>query len=70
VNLANTQEIPSWTQLDLGARYKIEPSEFGPLTLRASVTNALDSDAWSGPRFGGVVARDPLTVILSVTADF
>ncbi|MPY69298.1 MAG: TonB-dependent siderophore receptor [Alphaproteobacteria bacterium] len=69
VDQANTQEIPDWAQLDLGARYAV--TAYGtPVTVRFNVTNVFDSNEWAGPRFGGVVARDPRTFKLSVKSDF
>ncbi|TIX97390.1 MAG: TonB-dependent receptor, partial [Mesorhizobium sp.] len=41
VDTANTQEIPSWTRLDLGARYLTEIND-KPVTFRASVENVFD----------------------------
>lgn len=70
VDAANTQEILSWTRVDLGARYRTAIAET-PVTFRASVQNVLDSDYWSGvASFGTLAQGTPLTVLLSVTADF
>ena len=69
IDQANSLEIPGWVQLDLGARYRITAYET-PATVRFDVTNVLDSNDWIGPRFGGVVARDPRTYKLSVNFDF
>ena len=70
VNTANTQEIPSWTRLDLGARYLTEIHE-KPVTFRASVENVFDLDYWSGvASFGTISQGAPLTVKVSMTTDF
>jgi iron complex outermembrane receptor protein len=69
-NTANTQEIPSWTRLDLGARYVTEISE-KPVTFRAEVENVFDLDYWSGvASFGTLSQGAPLTVKVSMTTDF
>ncbi|PDT80244.1 TonB-dependent siderophore receptor [Sinorhizobium sp. BJ1] len=70
VNTANTQEIPSWTRLDLGARYLTEINE-RPVTLQANVENVFDLDYWSGvASFGTISQGAPLTVKVSMTTDF
>ena len=70
VNVANTQEIPSWTRLDLGARYLTKINET-PVTFRAEVENVLDLDYWSGvASFGTFSQGAPLTVKVSMTTDF
>ncbi|ASY65507.1 Ferrichrome-iron receptor (plasmid) [Sinorhizobium sojae CCBAU 05684] len=70
VNTANTQEIPSWTRLDLGARYLTEIHE-RPVTFRADVENVFDLDYWSGvASFGTLSQGAPLTVKVSMTTDF
>ncbi|WP_420963893.1 TonB-dependent receptor [Brucella sp. IR073] len=70
VNTANTMEIPSWTRLDLGARYRTEIDK-RPVTFRAEVENVLDLDYWSGvASFGTLSQGAPLTLKVSVTTDF
>ncbi|RUV68224.1 MAG: TonB-dependent siderophore receptor [Mesorhizobium sp.] len=70
VDTANTQEIPSWTRLDLGARYLTEIND-KPVTFRASVENVFDSDYWAGvASFGTLAQGAPMTVKLSMTTDF
>ncbi|QPB23427.1 TonB-dependent siderophore receptor [Rhizobium sp. 007] len=70
VNTANTQKIPSWTRLDLGARYHTEINE-KPVTFRAEVENVFDLDYWSGvASFGTISQGAPLTVKVSMTTDF
>ncbi|WP_442780485.1 TonB-dependent receptor [Ensifer sp. SL37] len=70
VNAANTQEIPSWTRFDLGARYLTTINE-APVTFRAEVENVFDLDYWSGvASFGTISQGAPLTVKASMTTDF
>jgi len=70
VNAANTQRVPAWTRLDLGARYRTTVHN-RPVTVRATVQNVLDSEYWSGvASWGGVSQGAPRTVLLSVSTDF
>lgn len=72
-NNANTQRVPGWTRLDLGARYL---SEVGGklVTWRARVNNATDRDYWASvggyPGSGYLVLGSPRTVVVSATIDF
>ncbi|MGC4097114.1 MAG: TonB-dependent receptor [Nitrospira sp.] len=71
VNFSNTQEIPSWTQWDFGARYRFDYMKDKPITIRANIENLLDTNRWSGSFFAGqVFVRDPRTFLLSATVDF
>ena len=70
VNVANTQRIPAWTRLDLGARYRTTIHD-RPVTVRATVQNVLDTEYWSGvASWGGVSQGAPRTALLSVSTDF
>lgn len=70
VDAANTQEIPSWTRLDLGARYRTDIND-RTVTFRGSVENVFDTDYWAGvASFGTLAQGAPLTVKLSMTTDF
>lgn len=69
VNEANTLEIPSWTRLDLGARYTTEVHDY-PVTFRANIENLTDNDYWASGHGGYLTMGDPLTAKLSVTANF
>jgi iron complex outermembrane receptor protein len=70
IDTANTQEIPAWTRLDLGARYRTTMIHT-PVTFRATVQNVLDNDYWAGAASFGTLAQGaPRTVLLSVTMDF
>lgn len=70
VNQANTQRLPSWTTLDIGARYR---SFIGgkPVTLRADLRNVADKDYWAGAStYGTLSLGAPRTLLLSATVDF
>lgn len=70
INTTNTLKIPSWTRLDLGARYKTE-IETRPVTFRASVENVFDKDYWSGvASFSTIAQGAPRTFKVSMTTDF
>nr|WP_315251607.1 TonB-dependent receptor [uncultured Duganella sp.] len=69
-DVGNTLELPSWTRVDIGARYKT--TVLGkPVTFRASVENALNRNYWlssSTLLTVGTVAA-PRTVLLSAQFD-
>jgi iron complex outermembrane receptor protein len=69
----NTLEIPSWTRLDVGARYSIKWDE-REVTLRARVDNVTDENYWAsvGGSFGAnyLVLGGPRTFVLSASFDF
>ncbi|KQV51947.1 TonB-dependent siderophore receptor [Massilia sp. Root335] len=70
---ANTQKLPSWTRLDLGASYATRVLD-RDVTLRARVDNALARDYWASaggyPGYGYLVLGAPRTVTVSATVDF
>ncbi|MBO3274251.1 TonB-dependent receptor [Pseudomonas schmalbachii] len=66
---ANTQDIPAWTRLDIGARYRFERGEGKAVTLRANLDNALDDNYWDANSFGQLTLNDPRTLSLSATFD-
>ena len=70
---ANTQQLPSWTRLDLGANYLTRVMD-RDLTLRARVDNAFDRNYWASaggyPGAGYLVLGAPRTVSVSATVDF
>jgi len=69
-NAANSQSIPSWTRVDLGARYRTRMAGH-PVTLRAGVENVFDRDYWAAASSSFGLARGaPRTVLLSATVDF
>lgn len=68
LNATNTLYLPSWTRLDIGARYRT--SLMGkPVILRASVQNLASKDYWlaSGSFVTAAAAR---TALLSAQFDF
>ena len=64
VNQNNGAVFPSWTRLDLGARYQFENK-----TLRLSVENVTDKGYFIGSQFGEVSLGAPRTFLLSVSYD-
>jgi iron complex outermembrane receptor protein len=70
---ANTQKLPSWTRLDLGATYNTRFME-RDLTLRARVDNVTDKDYWASaggyPGSGYLVLGSPRSVVVSATMGF
>lgn len=70
VNQANTQTLPSWTRLDLGARYKTVLAGKN-LTVRAGVHNVFDRAYWSGvDSWSGMAYGAPRTFTVSTSIDF
>ena len=70
VNQTNTQELPSWTRVDAGARYATK-IEGRPTTFRATVQNVFDREYWSGvASYGAFSPGYPRTLQLSATVDF
>jgi iron complex outermembrane receptor protein len=73
VNEANNLEIPSWTRLDLGARYGFKVEE-RDVTLRARVDNVTGRDYWAStggyPGSNYLVLGAPRTLSVSASVDF
>lgn len=73
-DLANSQEVPSWTRFDIGARYSTFINQDQQLTLRARVENVADRDYWASaggyPGAGYLTVGAPRTLIVSTTLDF
>ncbi len=70
VNQANTQHVPSWTTVDLGARYRTKVSGHAT-TFRAALINAFDRKYWSGVASYGTLSQGaPRTFMASVAVDF
>ncbi|MDZ5602628.1 TonB-dependent receptor [Pseudomonas sp. RP23018S] len=73
VNNSNTLDIPSWTRLDLGARYgfKVEDKD---VTLRARLDNVAGRDYWASaggyPGASYLVLGAPRTFSVSASVDF
>lgn len=70
---ANTQELPSWTRLDLGASYRTRFME-RDLTVRARVDNVTDRDYWASaggyPGSGYLVLAAPRSFVVNATMGF
>lgn len=72
-DLDNSREIPSWTRLDLGARYTVKVDE-RDVTLRANLYNVTGRDYWAST--GGyannnyLVLGEPRTLAVSASVDF
>jgi iron complex outermembrane receptor protein len=69
VDLDNTQKLPAWTRLDLGARY-LTKINGKAVTLRAAVNNVMDKAYWMSGGRNFFVAAEPRTFRLSATVDF
>jgi iron complex outermembrane receptor protein len=72
-NDANTQELPAWTRVDLGARYSfLSPWNGKPIVIRANVENVFNEAYWSSYRTvsSAVSLGAPRTYLLSTTFNF
>jgi len=69
VDAANTQQLPSWTRFDVGARYATTINRT-PVTFRAMVENVFNKHYWQSAAREGLTVAAPRTVLLSVTAEF
>lgn len=70
-NAGNTQSIPDWTRVDLGARYVYHRENGKPVTVRAGVENVFDKSYWSAVSANYGLARGaPRTYLVSATFDF
>nr|WP_286197784.1 TonB-dependent siderophore receptor [Variovorax boronicumulans] len=66
-NLNNTLNMPSWTRMDIGARYATKISG-KPVTLRANLENVFDRAYWITSTY--VTVGAPRTLMLSASVDF
>lgn len=70
----NSLSLPSWTRVDLGARYLVDIGNNRTLTLRARVLNAFDRSYWAStggfPGSNYLVQGAPRTFMLNGTIDF
>ncbi len=73
INNANSFEIPSWTRLDLGARYGFKVEE-RDVTLRARLDNVTGRNYWAStggfPGSNYLVLGAPRTLSVSASVDF
>jgi iron complex outermembrane receptor protein len=71
---ANTQVLPSWTRLDLGARYLMDIGNGRLLTIRGRVDNVLNKSYWASaggyPGANYLVLGQPRTFVLTGTVNF
>jgi len=70
---ANTLRVPSWTRVDIGARYATKVSG-RPVVLRANVENLADRRYWLtqtvSSAYSYAMVSAPRTLTLSATIDF
>lgn len=70
---SNDLRLPSWTRLDLGARYRMAIDDHD-VTIRARLDNATGRDYWAStggyPGQNYLVLGAPRTLSLSATVDF
>jgi iron complex outermembrane receptor protein len=70
---ANTQKLPSWTRLDIGANYVMRVAG-RDLTFRARIDNVTDRSYWASaggyPDYGYLVLGAPRTLSVSASVDF
>lgn len=73
INTANTFTIPSWTRVDIGARYNVRVAA-RDLTLRGRLENVGGRDYWASaggfPGANYLVLGMPRTFMLSASMDF
>jgi iron complex outermembrane receptor protein len=62
---SNRFRVPSWTRLDIAARYSF--GEKRPLILRAEVENVTDDWHWASASSGGLVPSGPRVVNVSIS---
>lgn len=73
VNSGNTQKIPAWTTLDIGARYVLHMPNAKPVTMRVGVNNVFDKRYWAsaaGVSGGWLNMGSPRSVSLSAQFEF
>jgi len=70
VDQANTQRLPAWTRLDLGARYATRVNGV-PVTYRLLVSNVTDRHYWAAvTSWGGLAIGEPRAIRVSAQIDF
>ncbi|MFZ4875837.1 TonB-dependent receptor [Janthinobacterium sp. Mn2066] len=72
-DLANTKQLPSWTRLDLGARYLTRIAEHD-VAIRARIDNVANRNYWASAvssfGAGSLVLASPRTFAVSATVGF
>ncbi|WP_319797410.1 TonB-dependent receptor [Nitrobacter sp.] len=67
----NTQSIPDWTRVDLGARYTFTGPQNKPVTVRFDVLNVANANEWASVYLGGAITTGaPRTFLLSTAFNF
>jgi iron complex outermembrane receptor protein len=66
---ANTQQVPSWTRFDVGARYQTSVFKHNT-SFKVMVTNLANRSYWSSALGGYLTQAEPRTAWFSVTTDF
>lgn len=70
-NSAPDLKIPSWTHVDVGARYTFNsPWNEQPITVRFNVDNVFNKNYWATASYGFVYPGQPRTYRLSTTFKF
>jgi len=69
INTGNSQEIDSWTRIDMGARFAQEIAG-REASFLLNVENVANSGYWASSQGGYLVQGAPLTVKLSMSMDF
>jgi iron complex outermembrane receptor protein len=72
-NEANTQELPDWTRVDVGARYTVtSPWNGKPIVLRANIENLFNESYWNSYRTvsNALSLGAPRTYLASATFNF
>jgi iron complex outermembrane receptor protein len=71
VNAQNTLNIPAWTRVDLGARYRFKMDE-KEITLRANLENVANKAYWAAASTASnyLTQGEPRTLKVSATLDF
>lgn len=67
---ANTQSIPGWTRVDIGARYVFQRPNGMPITVRADIENVFNTSYWQSAGGSQITAAQPRTYLLSTTFSF
>jgi iron complex outermembrane receptor protein len=72
-DLANSKQLPSWTRVDIGARYLTQVAGHD-VTLRARIDNVADRSYWASAvssfDAGSLVLAAPRTVVVSGSVAF
>ena len=74
-NAANTQVVPAWSRVDVGARYLTDIGNGRALTWRARIDNLANKSYWasaggSTPSDNYLVLGAPRTLVVSASVDF